>query len=180
MLRLFAPIALVAAAIASPATAAPTINCSTAANPVNCTFGNTTPPIGVGASGQFSDNYVFTIPFARTLTGSLTNFYTNFNQNVNFGPVQPFISGGTLAGPVSFAITATPNPDTRSIGPLLLGAGTYTINVSGFSRPFGTYEGTLAFGAVPEPATWAFMILGFGLIGATIRRRKVARRVAFA
>lgn len=25
-------------------------------------------------------------------------------------------------------------------------------------------------GAVPEPATWAMMLLGFGLIGATLRR----------
>ncbi len=28
---------------------------------------------------------------------------------------------------------------------------------------------------VPEPATWAMMIAGFGLIGTTLRRRKVAR-----
>jgi hypothetical protein len=28
--------------------------------------------------------------------------------------------------------------------------------------------------AVPEPATWAMMILGFGLAGATMRRRRVA------
>ncbi len=35
-----------------------------------------------------------------------------------------------------------------------------------------------AAGAVPEPATWAMMIGGFGLIGASLRRR--AARVAFA
>lgn len=29
--------------------------------------------------------------------------------------------------------------------------------------------------AVPEPQTWALMILGFGAIGATLRRRRVAR-----
>lgn len=33
-------------------------------------------------------------------------------------------------------------------------------------------------GPVPEPATWAMMILGFGMLGATMRRRKVA--VTFA
>ncbi|MBI1200442.1 MAG: PEP-CTERM sorting domain-containing protein [Phenylobacterium sp.] len=27
-------------------------------------------------------------------------------------------------------------------------------------------------GAVPEPATWAVMILGFGLAGGTLRRRR--------
>jgi hypothetical protein len=37
--------------------------------------------------------------------------------------------------------------------------------------------GTLA-GAVPEPATWAMMILGFGMIGGTLRSRR--RKLAFA
>ena len=39
-----------------------------------------------------------------------------------------------------------------------------------------------SFGAVPEPATWAMMILGFGAIGGALRRRKpaVQTRVAFA
>jgi hypothetical protein len=34
------------------------------------------------------------------------------------------------------------------------------------------------FEAVPEPATWAMMIMGFGLIGALRRRSAVAERVA--
>jgi hypothetical protein len=29
-------------------------------------------------------------------------------------------------------------------------------------------------GEVPEPATWAMMILGFGLVGASMRRRRIA------
>jgi hypothetical protein len=29
-------------------------------------------------------------------------------------------------------------------------------------------------GAVPEPATWAMLISGFGLVGSTLRRRKLA------
>ena len=32
--------------------------------------------------------------------------------------------------------------------------------------------------AVPEPATWAMMILGLGVVGTSMRRRKVD--VAFA
>ncbi|QGN56117.1 PEPxxWA-CTERM sorting domain-containing protein [Novosphingobium sp. Gsoil 351] len=34
--------------------------------------------------------------------------------------------------------------------------------------------------AVPEPATWAMMLIGFGFIGGAMRSRgKVRRRVAF-
>ncbi|QTD55485.1 PEPxxWA-CTERM sorting domain-containing protein [Parasphingorhabdus cellanae] len=34
--------------------------------------------------------------------------------------------------------------------------------------------------AVPEPATWAFMILGFGAIGGALRRRKANVKVSYA
>ncbi len=38
---------------------------------------------------------------------------------------------------------------------------------------WGTYIGVIGTGAVPEPATWAQMLLGFGLIGGAIRRKRV-------
>jgi len=34
------------------------------------------------------------------------------------------------------------------------------------------------FNAVPEPATWGLLILGFGMTGAAVRRRRVARPAA--
>lgn len=40
--------------------------------------------------------------------------------------------------------------------------------------------GTIGSGAVPEPSTWAMMILGFGAVGATLRRRQQTARIAFA
>ncbi|MGL4541677.1 MAG: PEPxxWA-CTERM sorting domain-containing protein [Polymorphobacter sp.] len=42
---------------------------------------------------------------------------------------------------------------------------------SGLDRGFATYVDT---GAVPEPASWALMIAGFGLTGAALRRRRAA------
>lgn len=50
------------------------------------------------------------------------------------------------------------------------------INITGFTG--GTFGAT----AVPEPATWAMMLLGFGMVGFGLRRRqasKVTTRVAF-
>lgn len=38
----------------------------------------------------------------------------------------------------------------------------------------GTITGGLPTGGVPEPASWALMIAGFGLMGAALRRRKPA------
>lgn len=34
--------------------------------------------------------------------------------------------------------------------------------------------GNVQFGAIPEPESWALMILGFGIVGATARRRRKA------
>ena len=43
-----------------------------------------------------------------------------------------------------------------------------------------SFEGDLV-AAVPEPATWALMILGFGIVGSALRRRRRAQvRFSFA
>jgi hypothetical protein len=38
----------------------------------------------------------------------------------------------------------------------------------------------IALGAVPEPATWAMMITGFGFVGGALRRRKTASKTVLA
>ena len=51
-------------------------------------------------------------------------------------------------------------------------------NNNGFS---GVTFATLDTSAVPEPATWAMMLVGFGGMGAALRsRRKVANIAHFA
>ena len=37
---------------------------------------------------------------------------------------------------------------------------------------------TTPTGAVPEPASWAMMVAGFGLVGGALRRRSMARVAA--
>ncbi len=58
----------------------------------------------------------------------------------------------------------------------------YTAVITGFDNgDFGRYQLTIAnAAAVPEPATWGLMVLGFGMIGAAARSRKVKTSVKFA
>ena len=62
----------------------------------------------------------------------------------------------------------------------------FSINFSGTAHSFVIAGGEGAFGiddinlnrAVPEPASWALMLGGFGLVGGAMRRRKTAVRFA--
>jgi len=57
----------------------------------------------------------------------------------------------------------------------------YRINGNGTISAFGTATTSPATSAVPEPATWALMIVGFAMVGGALRRRhKAAARVRFA
>ncbi|UTP39166.1 PEPxxWA-CTERM sorting domain-containing protein [Phenylobacterium sp. LH3H17] len=58
--------------------------------------------------------------------------------------------------------------------------GTFVGAVDNFSYSFGSSTSNFDFevSAVPEPATWAMMISGFGLAGASLRRRRTAALAA--
>lgn len=43
---------------------------------------------------------------------------------------------------------------------------------------FAYFDPVISFGAVPEPGSWAMLIAGFGLVGATIRRRSSPYRLS--
>ena len=60
--------------------------------------------------------------------------------------------------------------------------GQYRLNTTNpFQSGFVTATSSAATPAVPEPATWALMIIGFGAIGFAMRRRQnFVTRVSFA
>ena len=62
--------------------------------------------------------------------------------------------------------------ESFSFGPMLLALGDYQLTLSGNNRGVGDLGGTVTISAVPEPATWAFMLLGFGGMGVAMRRRR--------
>lgn len=75
-----------------------------------------------------------------------------------------FVPGSPFS-PIDYNFT---DADTRSVVYYPSGfGGPGSVNLTGFSRF------TLsAVPAVPEPATWAMMVAGFGLLGAAMRRRR--------
>ncbi len=53
-----------------------------------------------------------------------------------------------------------------------LDAGNVYFNLHTTNFPGGEIRGNL--GVVPEPATWAMLVVGFGLVGSAVRRRNTA------
>lgn len=60
---------------------------------------------------------------------------------------------------------------------LFTNMGTVDVRGGPPSRLAFTFNGTINAPVVPEPATWATMIIGFGFVGAALRRRR--RSAAF-
>jgi hypothetical protein len=59
-----------------------------------------------------------------------------------------------------------------NLSSLFLEAGTYTLTINGNNNSTGSLGGTVTINAVPEPGTWAMMLLGFGAAGYAMRRRR--------
>lgn len=119
---------------------------------VSATISNTL-PAGLLLNPGFSDNP--TIPdLVFTYTGA--DFQTTggpFSAIVNFDGLSAVSTfGGKTAG--SFSTMAV-----RNVGSL---AGTADFNVGQVNVP----------SAVPEPATWAMMLIGFFGLGASLRKRR--------
>jgi hypothetical protein len=110
---------------------------------------------------------------------------------------QPWLNGYFANGTIITNIGATSSffMVNTTPGGLLLGSGSFpgllppgayfTITKTGIPLPgiqavpgqtLSTFDPAFsgAFGTVPEPASWAMLIAGFGLVGAVLRRRRAA------
>ncbi|MFD1786959.1 FxDxF family PEP-CTERM protein [Sphingomonas floccifaciens] len=144
------------------------------------TFGDDEVTCASGVTScTFERTFTFTTPSGFTLASAdIGSNYTgnNLAANIDFTRV-------TLNG-VNFTTLATGQQEFRNLlNQALTAGGTNTLFVSGTSGGNAAFAGTLSFAgtsAVPEPATWAMMLIGFGGVGASMRRRKQAARVNFA
>ncbi|CAM3031290.1 PEP-CTERM sorting domain-containing protein [Sphingomonas antarctica] len=120
------------------------------------------------------------------------------NSDLQYRLELNFDNGATLTGTY---IPGTPNSFMGST-PVTIGNSTLTLNEFSYTRSLANtvgqhdatpqtgngndYAGNFRFtnvvtpGAVPEPASWALMLGGFGLMGAGVRRRRPQVTVTYA
>ena len=106
------------------------------------------------------------------------------------------LGGGQPSDMIAPATIGSPNSSVDNFNPYIDTTGHFTLTLSGASSlhissvlfSFGTQPGEFegggrctdncggggGQGGVPEPATWAMMIVGFGGVGAIMRRRRAA------
>ena len=177
-MRKFLYAAAAAAALAVSSTANAAVIVTVPAPPVY------TPPTSGGLIGQVAagttanDTFTFTVVGAPALfSGQLSNTSLGPNGagNLNFSNIvldgmSGLFSLVTQPGAAETWACCTPNGN----GSVLLGLGQHTLTytVANTSSVLGTYGGNFNFAVapVPEPATWAMMLLGFAGIGMVMRR----------
>ena len=144
--------------------------------PISASFGRS----GLGA-GTFSDTFLFTIDQNGFGSGSITTILAGLpmgSTDLDFNSV--IFNNGMMDYIVNTSMGDVEQGGLANI-PITFGTqNSLTVNYE--SRGQGSYGGTLSFtpSAIPEPATWAMLLIGFGAMGSVVRRRKQTARVAYA
>ena len=126
-------------------------------------------------AGKFQDTYSFTLPQYLLSSASLST------SAVTVGGKDDLDITSVLFNGVELTPTKSKKNQNESfvINDVAIKAGALnTIVIKGLGRGNGSYAAQAVFAPVPEPASWAMMIGGFGFVGGAMRRRKT--NVAFA
>ena len=154
---------------------------------------------GNGPDGGGPDNFLIYVNGAvtPTYTINLANYYSgsnsqNYNGNLgqsgpgnSYSPFAGAIARGTLGygtGPfgdstynVSFTLPDAATTSIRFVGATNEAAIDFTGQTTNGNEAYGidnvVLSGQRLPGSVPEPASWAMMLLGFGSLGAAMRRK---------
>ncbi|MDO6416508.1 PEPxxWA-CTERM sorting domain-containing protein [Sphingomonas sp. BIUV-7] len=115
------------------------------------------------------------ISLLASLDGGAFTTIASFAQGTN--DLYQSLSFTTLTATNSIVFRLTASGTTSANGGTLASGGTFRVEnyVSGGTNSPVSINGSVAAAAVPEPATWAMFIGGFGLLGATLRRRQPVR-----
>ena len=124
---------------------------------------------GATAPCAFSRTFTFTTPTGFNLSSmDISSVAVNAFTNIDFTSV--------MFNGVNFNTFSTGTSEFRNLlNQALVTGGTNNLVVSGNTGGNASFAGNIAFAqvaAVPEPGTWAMMLLGFGAMGVSIRRRR--------
>ena len=117
-------------------------------------------------SGSFSGS----VDFSNDLSG----LYSIIVSSSTPGAVIDSLSLAGILG-TSGTFSATGSDNSLSLLVPFTGSGDYRVTFGGTAPADGAaVSGNLTFRvvAVPEPGTWAMMVLGFGAVGLMMRRRR--------
>jgi len=126
---------------------------------------------GVGSS--FSDDFTFNGPVTLKVTDAFLSGdqFAVYDNGVLLGDTSTPTIGDDVGGNYDAAYADS----NFSHGSWVLGAGAHDISGLVLQSPYGGGGAALQIAAgVPEAATWAMMLLGFGLGGAALRTRRRA------
>jgi len=133
----------------------------------------------VPAAGGFIDDFLFTLPANGGSGYSVVNFPLSIPGLGNFNilltgmalfsdaDATPWNGNETLLN----SVAGGPNSLGLTFG--ATGGGNMILQVSGTANGSlgGLYNGAISVSPVPEPETWAMMLIGAGLVGFQLRRR---------
>jgi hypothetical protein len=144
-----------------------------------------------GPSGTFGDDEVVCGAGEATPCSFTRTF--NFTTQAGFELVNATISSiassamtnldftRVTLNDVSFDTVRTGTTEFRELVSQALNpvGSNNTLLVTGTTGGNAAFSGTLSFAAVPEPTTWAMMLIGFGAVGYSMRKRP-SRRLQMA
>lgn len=120
-----------------------------------------------GSTGTVATDYLFRRADFSGALSTLTNLSMITSLNLSSLPGFSYTAAGTNFAGGSFLVAEVQYRnnrlirDTKAKGTFAIDL--FTVSLVGNSVP-----------AVPEPATWGMMVLGFGIVGSAMRRRRFA------
>jgi hypothetical protein len=133
--------------------------------------GGHTTTIGYTEADLDTPTFVEWLTFTNTLDGLYSVSLSTSSAPVDF--TSAVLSDGITNYALHLVATLGPN-EFWGLDTTFIPAGQYTLAIYGNNSNTGSLGGsiTITETAVPEPATWAMMLIGFGAIGWQLRRRR--------
>lgn len=153
--------------------------------PAGVTFST---PVGAGnffnidVGGGFTGGFLDSFGADRVLTISFDSPQQAFGFDTNFLMEQFIVTIFSGADPLFSQTFTAPGSNMTFFGFASLGSGITSATINGTAGSANFALDNFRFGAaaqapaVPEPGTWAMLLMGFGAMGAALRRQR--RRLA--